>query len=254
VLVTDETGGNIVVVDAASGEVRDRIPVGKRPRGIHVSPDRTLVYVALSGSAIGGPNVDESKLPPPDRSADGIGVVDLKTRTLVRLIPSGPDPESFDVSPDGKTAFVSNEDAAEMTVLDLTTGTILKRVKVGEEPEGVRMRPDGKVVYITCEGADEVFAVDTASYAVLAKMKTGGRPRSIEFTRDGLWAFSSDENGASVSVIDAVAHKVVQAIPMPKPDMPAPVASAAGAREGGPPRAAQALPMGLVLAPSGNEL
>ena len=33
--------------------------------------------------------VDESKLPPADRSADGVGVVDLATRKLVRTLPSG---------------------------------------------------------------------------------------------------------------------------------------------------------------------
>ena len=246
--MSDETGGNIVIVDAGSGEVRERIAVGKRPRGLHISPDRTLVYVALSGSPIAGPGVDESKLPPADRSADGIGVVDLASKKLLRLIKSGQDPESFDISPDGKTAYVSNEDAAEVTIIDLANGTILKRVKVGEEPEGVRVRPDGKVVYVTCEGTNEVKAIDTASFAVVASMKMEGRPRGIEFTSDGKWAFVTNENGASVSVIDATAHKVAGKIDMPKPaappsdapkDAPAPV----------PP-----LPMGVVISPDGTHL
>src|SRR5215470_4994445 len=78
--VSDETGGNVVIIDAQARSVVARIPVGKRPRGIQLSSDHQRVYVALSGSPIGGPNVDESKLPPPDRRLDGIGVVDLKTR------------------------------------------------------------------------------------------------------------------------------------------------------------------------------
>jgi hypothetical protein len=51
--------------------------------------------VALAGSPIGGPGVDERKLPPADRAADGIGLVDLETRKLVRLFPSGQDPDSL---------------------------------------------------------------------------------------------------------------------------------------------------------------
>ena len=35
------------------------IPLGKRPRGIKASPDRTMLYVALSGSPAAGPGVDE---------------------------------------------------------------------------------------------------------------------------------------------------------------------------------------------------
>ena len=42
-----------------------------------------------------------------------------RRRTLVRTYPSGQDPESFDLSPDGKTLYVSNEETAEMSVLDL---------------------------------------------------------------------------------------------------------------------------------------
>src|SRR5262249_31622421 len=102
VYVTNETGGDLSIIDVGNGSVVATIPLGKRPRGIVASPDRSLLYVALSGSPIGGPNVDESKLPPPDRSADGIGVVDVRQRKLVKTLPSGPDPEQVAVSADGK--------------------------------------------------------------------------------------------------------------------------------------------------------
>src|SRR5690348_153849 len=81
--VSAEDGGEVVVVDPEKGEVAARIPVGKRPRGLRLSRDGKLLYVALSGSPRGGPGVDESKLPPADRSADGIGVVDVKARKLL---------------------------------------------------------------------------------------------------------------------------------------------------------------------------
>src|SRR5262245_11770175 len=58
--VSDETSGAVVVVDPAARSVVQRIAVGKRPSGIRLSPDGKLLYVALSGSPIGGPGVDES--------------------------------------------------------------------------------------------------------------------------------------------------------------------------------------------------
>src|SRR6188768_3571540 len=117
--VSAEGSGEIVVLSADLGTTMARIPVGKRPRGVKVSHDGKLLYVALSGSPRAAPGVDESKLPPPDRSADGVGVVDLEKHKLVRTYASGQDPESFDLSKDGKTLYVSNEDAAEVSVLDL---------------------------------------------------------------------------------------------------------------------------------------
>src|SRR5262245_53872682 len=101
IFVSTEDGGEVVVIDADKGEVAGRIPVGKRPRGVKLSHDGKTLYVALSGSPRRPPGADESKIPPADRSADGVGVVDVATRKLVRTHASGQDPESFDLSRDG---------------------------------------------------------------------------------------------------------------------------------------------------------
>ena len=116
--VSDESGGNVVVVDPVAAKVVATIPVGKRPRGIAVSADGTRLYVALSGSPNGGPNVDESKLPPPDRRFDGIGVVDLQSHRLIKTYPSNADPETFAISHDGKTLYASNEDTGMLSAID----------------------------------------------------------------------------------------------------------------------------------------
>jgi YVTN family beta-propeller protein len=268
VYVSDETGTNVVIIDPATGQVAGRIEVGKRPRGIKVSPDGKQLFVALSGSPIGGPGVDESKLPPADRAADGIGLIDLTSHQVLRKYKSGDDPESFDVSPDGKTIYVSNEDAAEMSVLDLATAAVRSRVKVGEEPEGVTVRPGGREVYVSCEGSNEIVAIDTASLKVLAHIPTGARPRSIVFTPDGATAFSTNETVGAVTVIDAATRKpvgtirIAPAAPAAAPGArskagttPAPSTPVAGRPAAGtpgeptPPR-----PMGAVLSPDGKQL
>lgn len=78
IYTTNEVSGDMTIIDADTLNVVATVPLGKRPRGIHASPDGKAIYVALSGSPIGGPNVDESTLPPADHSADGIGVFDVK--------------------------------------------------------------------------------------------------------------------------------------------------------------------------------
>ena len=103
IYVTNEVSGDLSVIDSGNFDVIGTIPLGKRPRGIHASPDQKTLYVALSGSPIAGPDVDESTLPPPDKSADGIGVFDVQQNKLLRIIPGGSDPENFDLSKDGST-------------------------------------------------------------------------------------------------------------------------------------------------------
>jgi YVTN family beta-propeller protein len=229
VYVTDEEGGFVVAVDPVRAEVIARIAVGKRPRGTKVSRDGSRLFVALSGSPRGGPGIDESHLPPPDRSADGIGVVDLATRKLAVTFQSGQDPETFDVSPDGKTLFVSNEETAEMTALDTSSGAIRGKASVGHEPEGVTVRPDGKVVFVTSEQDGEVTAVDAGALIVLAQIPTGRRPRSVAFARDGVTAFVTNEFDGTLTVFDAVTFKPEGTIPLhedsPMPTGPRPMSA-----------------------------
>ena len=137
IYITNEISGDLSVIDSNTLEVISTIPLGKRPRGIHPSPDGKEIYVALSGSPPAPPGVDESTLPPPDHSADGIGVFDVAQGKLVRILKAGSDPENFDVAHDGKTIYVSNEDAGGVSFIDVAKGELTKTIKTGDEPEGV---------------------------------------------------------------------------------------------------------------------
>jgi len=175
--VSNESGGDLSVIDVATRQLVATIPVGKRPRGVRLAPDGSFIYVALSGSPIAGPGVDESKLPPPDKSADGIGVVSVKDLKLVRTIPAGSDPEQLAVTADGKRLFIANEDVSAATAIDVETGMVLGSFKVGEEPEGVNIRPDGRVVYVTSEGDNQVSVIDAVNLKLLKTLEVGARPR-----------------------------------------------------------------------------
>jgi YVTN family beta-propeller protein len=181
IYVTNEVSGDMTVIDSATYNVIATVPLGKRPRGIHASPDRKTIYVALSGSPIAGPDVDESTLPPPDKSADGIGVFDVAQNKIVRMIKGGSDPENFDVSKDGTQLFISNEDDAAVSVVDIASGTVVKSAKVGSSPEGVKVTPDGKLVYVTSEETGTISVLDPVAGKILKTFKVGHRPRSVAF-------------------------------------------------------------------------
>src|SRR5262249_4832601 len=91
VYVSNERRNTITVIDAATDKVAGTIPVGKRPRGIGVSPDGRTIYVAL-----GNDNV--------------IAAIDAASRAVKSRFSAGSDPETFAVSPDGARLYVSNED------------------------------------------------------------------------------------------------------------------------------------------------
>jgi YVTN family beta-propeller protein len=212
VLVTNERSGTLSVIDGASRKVTATVALGKRPRGLKSSPDGKLLYVALSGSPIAGPGVDESKLPPPDKGADGIGVVDLSMLKLVKVLRGVSDPEQLAVSRDGKRLYVASEDTGQGIVLDASDGHVLAKLPVGGEPEGVTLSPNGRHVYMTSEEEHHVAVIDVASNKVLVALEVGQRPRFTEFSDDGAYAFVSGENDGTITVIDARALKVLRTI------------------------------------------
>src|SRR5947209_2788488 len=163
VFVSNEDGNDITVINARTDSVVATLEPGQRPRGVRVSPDGKSLIVAVSGSPKAGPGIDEKTLPPADRSKDGIALIDLSTGKKTANLPGGVDPESFAISNDGKTIYVSNEDGGSLTVIDVGSGKITGTVKIGSEPEGVQIHPDNKVLYATNEGSGTVSVLDLKS-------------------------------------------------------------------------------------------
>src|SRR5271156_4451620 len=221
--VTNEVSGDMTIIDSGNYNVLATVPLGKRPRGIHPSPDHKTIYVALSGSPVAGPDVDESTLPPPDKSADGIGVFDVAQNKVVRIIPGGSDPENFDVSQDGKQLYTSNEDQAAVSIIDIASGTVDKTLPVGAQPEGVKVTPDGKYVWVTSEETGTIAVLDPVAGKIVKTFKVGHRPRNIAFFPDGSRAYVNAENDGTVVLVDAKKLRKIKAIPNGQPGLIKPI-------------------------------
>lgn len=232
VYVTNETSGDLSVIDGAAHRVVATVPLGKRPRGVRASPDGRFLYIALSGSPMAGPGVDESRLPPPDRAADGIGVFDVAQQKLVRVLRGVSDPEQSVVSRDGRV-YVASEDTGQAFVMDAATGALRAVLAVGGEPEGVGISPDGRWVYVTSEEDGQVSVIDTRQDKLAATVKVGARPRAVAFSPDGRRAYVTGENDRSVRVVDAHAHTVLNTAQLPGEGL---------------------LPMDVVVSPDGRRL
>ena len=109
IYVSNEKSNSITVIAARTDSVVATIAVGRRPRGMALSPDRKTAYVALGED-------------------NAIGVIDVATRVMVKTLPVGIDPELLALAPDGKVVYVSNEETAHASGIVCTQSpTALKR-------------------------------------------------------------------------------------------------------------------------------
>jgi YVTN family beta-propeller protein len=229
IVVSNERSNDVTVISGADYSVVATIPVGKRPRGIHGSPDGKLVYVALSGTPIAAPpqldahgnpifkrgGDDDDNDAESDKTADGIGIVDLAARKLKGKIFAGSDPEEFALSKDGTQIYVSNEDTKSASVVDIAKGKVEHIIPVGQEPEGVAVRPDGKQFYVTCESGGDVYVVETAGYTVVGHFKVAPRPRTVAFLPSAGIAFVPSESVGLINVIDSNKFTSIKTITLP---------------------------------------
>src|SRR5215469_4776801 len=198
--VSNEDDGTVTVLDTQRLAVVATVAVGRRPRGLALTRDRTRLYVAVSGLPKCPPPMrdeDCAKLPR-DRSADGIAVMDTATLRPLPTIRGVSDPERVALSRDDRTLFVTDEDAARLSVLDAHKGTVVAGIAIGHEPEGVRVSPDGRWVLTTSEQDNSVAIIDAHRHALLRTVSVGKRPRDLAFSTDSHTAYVSGEGDASV--------------------------------------------------------
>ena len=191
--VSNEKGNTISVIDTDKMETIATIKTGQRPRGIEVSRDGKLVYVALGDDDI-------------------IQVFDTKTLNNVGELPSGPDPEQFTLDPAGRILYVANENDAMVTVIDLEKRASIGEVSVGIEPEGMAVSPDSKTLVCASETTSMVHFIDTASRQIVGNLLVGSRPRFSAFKADGSELWVTSEIGGELAIIEPATRQIKQTV------------------------------------------
>jgi YVTN family beta-propeller protein len=215
VYVTNEGSGDLTVIDGQSRQIIATVALGTRPRGIAADARHHRLFVALSGSPVAGPGVDDSALPPPDKREDGIAIIDANRNQLVRVLRGSSDPEQVALSVNGESLYVASEDTGKGIAIDVATGRVRGSVEVGGEPEGVAVHPRRNIVYFSSEVGNSVVVSDATRLRGLSTVAVGQRPRDIAVAPDGSRAYVSGESDASLVVLDGNTDAVITKLTVP---------------------------------------
>lgn len=190
------SGENVVaVIDLARNEVVRKIPTGRYPHGLRISPDGRSLYIA---------NVEDGS----------VSVIDTSTLSEVMKIPVGKGPVQVGFTPDGTKVYVSLRDENKVAVIDTKTKVVLARTTVGRNPIQVHATRDGRFVYVANQGttakpADTVSVIETATGKVVATIRTGAGAHGVTTSSDGRYVFVTNIVAGTVSAIDAESRTVV---------------------------------------------
>lgn len=246
IFVLNSLDANVSVIDPVSFAEIKRIPTGKEPHHLYLSPDEKslLVANALSNSLTFidpvtaevqrtvGDIVDPYHLRfSPDMkwfvtAANRLDHVDLyhwqpqdaaKPMKLVKRIAAPKTPSHLNIDSRSSVVYASLQDSNELLAIDLATLAPRWKIATGKMPADVFLSRDDKRLFVGLTGDRfvEVYDVSGPVGKLLQRIPTGEGAHAFRARGDGKHVFVSNRVANTISMIDLDTLKVVSELPGP---------------------------------------
>ena len=194
-LIVAIAGGNeLVFVDRASGEVKERREASD-PYQVGFSPDAKW-FVATS------------------LRLDRVDIYDGKDYRLVHRLPAPTMPSHIGFSPDSATVYVTLQGTNKLIAIDLASGKPLWTVPVGRQPAGVWVRPSGTIL-VAIMGSDYIAEIDPHDGKTIRRVQTARGAHNFLLSPDRKVLYVSNRVAGTISILDADTLAVTGSLPAP---------------------------------------
>lgn len=241
-LVLNSLSDSVSVINPADWTETRRIPTGKQPHHLYLTPDEKSVIVANALSdtlTFINPRTAEVQrvvrgiIDPyhlrfsPDMkwfvtAANRLNHIDLyrwdgADVTLVKRVPTGKTPSHLWIDSKSTTVYSTMQDSDELVAIDLSTQTIKWRTPTGLTPADLFGTADDKFLLVGLTGSDlvEVYDVSGKQPQRSRSIKTGAGAHAFRALGDGRHVLVSNRVGNTISKIDLQSFAVVDVYPAP---------------------------------------
>jgi YVTN family beta-propeller protein len=201
-------GDELAVVDAESGALLKKIPLGVEPISAVISRDSRIAYASVLGGRKPTPG-QRASMQCCDPSAEAVRVdargiaepgsvsrVDLTTGAVARDITVGRHPTALAWDEAGARLYVAAGNSDSVTIIDTKSNTVAGHIpiapfrerKVGLAPTALALSHDQRTLYVALGGVNAVAAYDVSRTAAAPALKglipTAWYPSSIDVSPD----------------------------------------------------------------------
>ena len=167
--VTLQDSDELIAIDLIKQETLWKMPTGKMPAGVWMTPGDTYLLIGLTGS-------------------DSVQVIDWKNQKIVKEIKTGKGAHNFRPLGDKKHIFLTNRVDSTISLIDME-----KLEKVADitglpsGPDCMDVTPDGKELWVTFRFSKKVGVIDIPSRKLIATIPVGKSPHGIFFHPNAPW-------------------------------------------------------------------
>ncbi len=246
IFVLNSQDANVSVIDPVSFKEVRRVPTGKEPHHLYLTPDeKSLIVANATGNSLTFMDPTTGQVQrtlrdiedpyhlrfSPDMkwfvtAANRLNHVDLyhwvpanteQPLKLVKRIEAPKTPSHLAIDSKSSVVYVSLQDSDELLAIDLATQQTRWKIKVGKLPADLHLTADDKTLLVGLTGDRFVEAYDVSSAApkLVKRIATGEGAHAFRARGDKRHVFVSNRVANTISQIDTQALAVVGEYPGP---------------------------------------
>ncbi|WP_416548913.1 YncE family protein [Limnohabitans sp. DCL3] len=185
VFVLNSLDGSVSVIDPLTWTEKKRIPTGKEPHHLYLTPDEKSVIVANAMS-------------------DSLTFIDPRTAQVQRTVTGILDPYHLRFSPDMKWLVIAANrlDHVDIYRWDGRNADLAKRIPTGKTPSHLWIDSKSQVAWVSMQDSNEVVAIDLGKQTLKSRTPVGAVPADVFGTPDDQFLLVGLTGGDGVEVYD----------------------------------------------------
>jgi len=246
IFVLNSLDADVSVIDPVTWKVVRRVPTGKEPHHLYLTPDEKSVIVANAGGntlTFLDPMTGEVQRTlrgiadpyhlrfSPDMqwfvvASNRLDHVDLyrwvptdveRPLQLAKRLPAPRTPSHLFMDRRSTVVYASLQDSDQLMAIDLATQTPRWTVKVGKMPADLFLSADDRILFVALTGDRFVEAWDVSGPLpkLVQRIATGAGAHAFRARGDGRHLFVSNRVANTISMIDMQSMAVVSELPGP---------------------------------------
>jgi YVTN family beta-propeller protein len=163
--VSLQESDELIAIDLATQKPLWRIPVGRMPADVYLTPDGKHLLLGMTGDEV--------------VEVYDISQTATQAAKLIRRIKTGAGAHAFRSAGDGRHVFVSNRVANTVTKLDVIQLEAVESYPAPGGPDCMDVLADGKTLLLTSRWSRQLTVIDTGTKQISQQVAVGRSPHGV---------------------------------------------------------------------------